>query len=178
MNTTTEEKMFNAIQEGDFATLSQILYDEPHALEVLGEHNPYVRDKTPLMFAMQCQRLQLAHELLDLGANAAAEMPAGPRDSALSLCITYACSDSTRHDEWIRLATHLIDKGADPNSGLWPALHGFGGPVKRADLIRLVLERGADPDRQLGNSGNTIRELVKINRHLYSSEVLALFGIA
>lgn len=47
----------------------------------------------------------------------------------------------------------------------------------RADLIRLVLERGADPDRQAGNSGDTVRELVVVNRRLFSDEVLGLFGI-
>jgi ankyrin repeat protein len=178
MNKTTKKRMFNAIQDGDAETLSQILDAEPEAIEVVGEHNRYVRDKTPLMFAMQCRKLQLAHALLDRGANAAAEMPGGPRYSALLLCMDSAYCDSEGHDEWIRLATRLIDKGADPNSGLWPALHGFGGIVDRADLIRLSLERGADPDRQLGNSGNTVRELVKINRHLYSAEVLALFDMA
>ena len=178
MNKTTTKRMFEAIQAGDIRTLNQILDAETAALETVGEHNRNVRDKTPLMFAMQCRNLRLAHALLDRGANAAAEMPDGPRYSVLSLCMQFAYCDSVGHDEWIRLATRLIDKGADPNSGLWPALHGFGGIVARADLIRLALERGADPDRQLGNSGNTLRELVVINRHLFSAEVLSLFGIA
>ena len=71
----------------------------------------------------------------------------------------------------------LDDAPDDPNTGLWPALHGFGGIVNRADLIRLALDRGADPDRQVGNSSNTVRELVEFNAHLYSPEVLALFSI-
>jgi hypothetical protein len=89
----------------------------------------------------------------------------------------FAYCDVDEHDEWLRLATRLLDEGADPNTGLWPALHAVGGIVNRADLIHLALDRGADPDRQVGNSGNTVRELVRINAHLYSSEVLALFGL-
>lgn len=177
MTKTMLKNLFNAIQKDDTRTLRQILAAEPNALEAVGEHNRYVRDKTPLMFAMQCHKLRIAHELLDRGANAAAEMAGGPRSSALSLCMYFAYCDAENHDEWIRLATRLIDKGADPNTGLWPALHGFGGIVARADLIRLALKRGADPDRQLGNTGNTVRELVVVNRHLYSAEVLSLFGI-
>jgi hypothetical protein len=178
MKKTTIKAVFNAIQEGDTRMLRQILAAEPEALEAVGEHNRNVRDKTPLMFAMQCRKLRIAHELLDRGANASAEMAGGPRSSALSLCMQFAYCDATDHDEWIRLARRLIDKGADPNTGLWPALHGFGGIVARADLIRLALDRGADPDRQLGDSGSTVRELVEINRRLFSAEVLGLFGIA
>lgn len=178
MNKNTTKRMFEAIQAGDTRTLNQILDAETEALETVGEHNRNVRDKTPLMFAMQCRKLRIAHELIDRGANAAAEMAGGPRSSALSLCIQFAYDDAENHDEWISLATRLIDKGADPNTGLWPALHGFGGIVARVDLIRLALKRGADPDRQLGDSGNTIRELVVVNRHLYSAEVLSLFGIS
>ena len=178
MTKTTIKALFNAIQEGDTRTLRQILAAEPDALEAIGEHNRNVRDKTPLMFAMQCRKLRIAHELLDRGANAAAEMAGGPRSSVLSLCMQFAYCDAENHDEWIRLATRLIDRGADPNTGLWPALHGFGKIVARTDLIRLALERGADPDRQLGDLGSTVRELVNINRHLFSAEVLDLFGIA
>src|SRR5437762_2980269 len=98
MNKTTTRRMFDAIQDGDAGTLSEILDAEPEALELVGEHNRYVRDKTPLMFAMQCRKLQLAHALLDRGANAAAEMSGGPRDSALSLCMEFAYCDSERHD--------------------------------------------------------------------------------
>ena len=177
MKKTTTKALFNAIQEGDTQTLRQILAAEPEALEAVGEHSRNVRDKTPLMFAMQCRELRIADELLDHGANAAAEMAGGPGSSALSLCMQFAYCDATDHDEWIRLAKRLIEKGADPNTGLWPALHGFGRIVARTDLIRLALESGADPDRQLGDSGNTVRERVKINRHLFSAEVLGLFGI-
>ena len=49
--------------------------------------------------------------------------------------------------------------------------------VPRKDLIELLLNRGADPDFKVGNCGNTIRELVLINRNLYTNDVLSLFGI-
>lgn len=89
----------------------------------------------------------------------------------------FAYCSLRNHDDWIHLATRLLDEGADPNTGLWPALHGFGGIVDRADLIRLLLDRGADPDRPVGNSDDTARELVEINRRRYTDEVLGLFGI-
>ena len=177
MNKTTTKRMFNAIQDRDAATLNAILAEHADAIETVGEHNRNVRDKTPLMFAMQCSDLDLAHSLLDRGANAAAEMAGGPRHSVLAVCAKFAYCDARNHDEWIKLATRLLDQGADPTLGLWPALHGFGGIVDRTDLIRLILERGANPDEQLGDTGSTIRELVRINRQLYPDELLELFGL-
>lgn len=177
MNKTTTKRMFKAIQDRDAATLTAVLDEHADAIETFGEHNRNVRDKTPLMFAMQCSDLELAHSLLDRGANAAAEMAGGPCLSALALCAKFGYCDAAQHDDWIKLATRILDQGADPTPELWPALHGFGGIVDRADLLRLTLDRGADPDQQLGNTGSTIRELVEINRQLYSGEVLALFGL-
>ena len=169
--------MFRAIQDNDLTSLYAILDENPDALETLGDHNAYVRDKTPLMFAIQCANFSLAHALLDRGAKATAMMPGGPRSSVLALCVEFAYCDKPRHDDWIRLAARLLDEGADPTSALWPALHGFGGLVNRADLIRLLLDRGANPDQTLGNCGNTVRELVEINRHLYTDEVFRLFHL-
>ena len=177
MNKTSKKRLFSAIQDKDLTSLDAILDENPDALETLGDHNAYVRDKTPLMFAIQCANISLAHALLDRGAEASAMMPGGPGTSVLELCVEFAYCDEPRHDDWIRLATCLLDEGADPNSALWPALNGFGGIVDRADLIRLLLDRGANPDQLLGNCGDTVRELVEINRHLYSDEVLRLFHL-
>ncbi len=177
MNKTTTKRMFKAIQDRDVAILEGLLDEHADAIETFGEHNRNVRDKTPLMFAMQCSDLELAHSLLDRGADATAKMAGGPRHSVLALCASFAYCDADNHDGWIKLATRLLAAGADPTSGLWPALHGFGGSVDRADLIRLLLDRGADPDRQLGDSGSTIREMVEINSQLYTGEVLAFFGL-
>ena len=50
--------MFSAIQDKDLTSLYAILDENPDALETLGDHNAYVRDKTPLMFAIQCANFQ------------------------------------------------------------------------------------------------------------------------
>lgn len=170
--------MFKAIQDGDIALLDSILDAYPEALETFGEHNSLVRDKTPLMFSMQCSNFELANHLLDRGANAAATMAGGPKSPAISLCMQFAYCDKRGHDRWIELAIRLLDNGADPNTGLWPALHSYGGIVDRDDLIRLCLERGANPDIKLGNSGNTVRELVEINKRLYSDGILKIFEVS
>ena len=177
MNKAAKKRMFSAIQDKDLTSLFAIIDENPDALEAVGDHNAYVRDKTPLMFAIQCANIILAHALLDRRAEASAIMPGGPGSSVLELCVEFAYRDEPRHDDWIRLAARLLDEGADPNSALWPALYGFGGIVDRADLIRLLLDRGANPDQLLGNCGDTVRELVEINRHLYTDEVLRLFHL-
>ena len=178
MNKTTTKRMFKAIEDDDVDALYQILDTHPEALETVGEHNRLVRDKTPLMFAMQCWNTRLATDLLDRGADATATMTGGPETPALSLCMHFAYCDKANHDEWIPLASRLIDGGADPNEGLWPALDGCCQTLERTDMIRLCLDRGADPDSELANSGSTIREMVKINQQLFSPEVLSLFDIS
>jgi hypothetical protein len=178
MDKATKKRLFTAIQDGDLAAVFAVLQDNPEALETVGEHNAYVRDKTPLMFALQCANLGLANALLDRGASACAVMPAGPGDSVLQMCVYYAyCRSELEHDEWIGLATRLLDLGAEPTSALPRAVLAFGGRVKRADLIQLLLSRGANPDVQSGNSGSTVRELVEVNKRLYSNEVLDLFHV-
>lgn len=177
MTKASIKRMFKAIEDGDDDAVIAMVQSEPESLEAIGYHNRLVRDKTPLMFAMQCRNLLLAGMLLDLGANAAAEMPGGSKDTVLTLCMVFAFSDRANHDQWVGLARRLLDLGADPNTGLWPALHSFSRIVPRKDLIELLLNRGADPDFKGGNCGNTIRELVLINRNLYTNDVLSLFGI-
>ena len=175
MNKTVLKSLFKAIESDDANTVESILDADPDALESVGQHNPLVRDKTPLMYAMQCRNFRLANALLDRGANAAAVMPAGPGASALALCLQFAYSDSAAFSRWVRLATRLLDDGADPNTGMWAALHGYGRVARRVELIRLMLDRGADPDRRVGNTSSTVRELVAHNRERYPAEVLAWF---
>src|SRR5205814_5307261 len=61
---------------------------------------------------------------------------------------------------FLRAATALLDAGADPNTGFWTtgqfperetALYGAAGVAHHAELTRLLLERGADP-----NDGETV----------------------
>ena len=144
-------------------------------MEITGEHNRNVRDKSPLMYAMQCSKFKVVNYLLGRGADSTARMAGGPRSSVLGLCVSFAFCDAKNHDRWIKLAIKLIDLGADPSSALWTALHGFGGIVDRDDLIRLLLDRGADPDQLVGNSGDAVRELVAVNSRLYTDKVLKLF---
>jgi hypothetical protein len=171
------KRMFKAIEDDDRETLDSILDQHDEAIETHGCHNRLVRDKTPLMYALQCFNLKLAGHLLDRGANPSAVMPDGPRHSVIQMCIARAFCNQSTHDDWIAFTVRLLDMGIDPNEALWPSLHGYGELVPRDDLIRIMLERGADPDRPVGNSGNTVRELVRINSHLYSPAILEMFDV-
>ena len=77
-------------------------------------------------------------------------------DALVYLCLSkYLRLDKTRSASFLRAATALIDAGADPNSGFWSkdeyhefetALYGAAGVAHHAELTRLLLERGADPN--------------------------------
>jgi ankyrin repeat protein len=77
-------------------------------------------------------------------------------DALVYLCLSkYLRLDKTRSDAFIRSATALLDAGADPNTGFWSkdehrefetALYGAAGVAHHAELTRLLLDRGADPN--------------------------------
>ena len=72
------------------------------------------------------------------------------------LCLSkYLRLDPARSDSFLRVATALLDAGADPNTGFWTtgqhperetALYGAAGVAHHAGLTRLLLDRGADPN--------------------------------
>src|SRR5579859_1432094 len=77
-------------------------------------------------------------------------------DALVYLCLSkYLRLDKTRSEAFLRAATALLDAGADPNTGFRAkdeygdfetALYGAAGVAHHADLTRLLLERGADPN--------------------------------
>src|SRR5881409_1087871 len=94
---------------------------------------------------------------LDAG-NATAK--GGPRgwDALTHLCFSrYLRLDGARSDGFVRAATALLDAGASANTGWFEtnhqpkpewesALYGAAGIAHHAELTRLLLERGADPN--------------------------------
>lgn len=84
----------------------------------------------------------------------------GPRgwDALTHLCFSrYLRLDPARSDGLVRAARALLDAGASANSGWWEThhqpqpewesvLYGAAGIAHHAELTRLLLERGADPN--------------------------------
>jgi ankyrin repeat protein len=91
-------------------------------------------------------------------ANATAK--GGPRgwDALTHLCFSkYLRLDRARSNGFVRAAAALLDAGASPNTGFfeenhqpkpeWESvLYGAAGVAHHAELTRLLLERGADPN--------------------------------
>jgi ankyrin repeat protein len=79
-------------------------------------------------------------------------------DALVYLCLSkYLRLDKKWSDAFVRAATVLLDAGADPNTGFWSkdehrefetALYGAAGVAHHAELTRLLLERGADPNEE------------------------------
>ncbi len=77
-------------------------------------------------------------------------------DALIYLCLSkYLRLDPARSAGFLRAAAALLDAGADPNTGFWSknehrefetALYGAAGVAHHAELTRLLLERGADPN--------------------------------
>ncbi len=85
---------------------------------------------------------------------------AGPRgwDALTCLCFSkYLRLVPARSDAFVRAAAALLDAGASPNTGFYDtshlptpefesALYGAAGVAHHAELTRLLLDRGADPN--------------------------------
>jgi ankyrin repeat protein len=77
-------------------------------------------------------------------------------DALVYLCLSkYLRLDKTRSAAFVRAAMALLDTGADPNTGFTAkdeygdfetALYGAAAVAQHAELTRLLLERGADPN--------------------------------
>jgi ankyrin repeat protein len=77
-------------------------------------------------------------------------------DALVYLCLSkYLRLDKARSAAFVRTAAALLDAGADPNTGFWSndehrefetALYGAAGVAHHAELTRLLLQRGADPN--------------------------------
>lgn len=176
MSRSSINRLFKAIQAGDVTTVTALLDADPATVDAFGEGSAAYRDKTPLMFALQCGRHHIARQLIRHGADVGARMPGGPRSTVIAVAVASVIPQQGLKDA-VRIVGDLLDAGADPNDGLWPALSSYNKAWDQPELIALLLERGADPDRPVGNSGNTVRELVAINAGRYSSRVLSLFGM-
>ena len=170
-------RLFDAIEAGAVSTVRAILDATPDALESIGDESRNRRDKTPLMYALQCGHLALAGELVDRGADIRARMAGGPRSSVISLAVRFVVAGRDNR-AMVGFVERLIDAGADPQDALYPACHAYHKAFDQPELIELLLRRGADPDREVGTSGSTVRGLVKVNAQRYSARVLALFGLA
>jgi len=84
----------------------------------------------------------------------------GPRgvDALTHLCFSeYLREDRGRSDAFVRAATALLDAGASANTGFWETnhqpspewesvLYGAAGVAHHADMTRLLIDRGADPN--------------------------------
>ena len=126
---------------------------------------------------MQCRTLGIARELIRRGADVRTRMPAGPGSSVLQLAVTFAGPREVDHARMMKLVGELIDRGADPTDAIWAACHVYHSSFPwRIQMIELLLARGADPDRAVGTSGNTTRELMRVNAKKFPPEVLRPFA--
>jgi ankyrin repeat protein len=79
-------------------------------------------------------------------------------DALVYLCLSkYLRLDKARSAAFVRTAAALLDARADPNTGFWSndehrefetALYGVAGVAHHAELTRLLLQRGADPNEE------------------------------
>ncbi|MDI9246947.1 hypothetical protein [Marinobacter sp. CHS3-4] len=177
MNKSEIKKLFVAIEKHDHETVLGIINSETKALEVTGQHNANCRDKTPLMFAMQCEDFDLSERLIEFGANVSARMAAGPESSVIQLAVKFGHGLNPNFDKWLSLIKLLLTQGANPSDALWPACHAYNKVADKPEIISLLLQSGASPEVEVGNTGSTVKELVKVNSQLYSNRVLSLFGL-
>jgi ankyrin repeat protein len=175
MNKSDNKTLFKAIEDGDWPTIEALLDKNPGDVDVYGIANRLCRDKTPLMYALQCENFEIARRFIARGADVSAKMADGPKLSVLALAVKFGHGLNPQHERWIEFAAELIEKGATPTDALWSALTAYDLRNDKSGMIRLLIEAGADLDSEI--PVGKIRDLVKVNEQRYSDEVLALCGV-
>ncbi len=127
--------------------------DEPEAM--LAQH-PELRAGDIHTAAILGDDRAVQRLLAEDRSNATATSPPYGGDALNYLGLSkYLRLDPARTPAFLRAATELLDAGADPNTGFWTtgqfperetALYGAAGVAHHAELTRLLLERGADPN--------------------------------
>jgi ankyrin repeat protein len=111
-------------------------------------------------------------------------------DALTHLCFSrYLRLDHTRSEAFVRTAQALLDAGASPNTGwieiidypnprpvLEAAIYGAAAVAQHAGLTRLLLERGADPNRMTGWGLTALHQSVRRDNRLPMIELLLDHG--
>ncbi len=157
MNKKENESLFSAVGLNKREEVARILDMHPGEIDVYGISNLNCRDKTPLMYAMQCGHFDLVYWLLERGASVTARMSGGPGYSVIVLAARLGHPMAADFSRFLELTEELIRRGADPSDALPTAVgqyQNFGDNPER--MIRLLLQHGADPSTRIG--GFTMHE--------------------
>jgi ankyrin repeat protein len=125
------------------------------AEQLLAEH-PDVASSDLATAAVAGDAPRVAHFVDRDPASVAARCEPYGATALVYLCLSrYLRLDPARSAGFLEAARRLLDAGADPNAGFWSkgevpefetALYGAAGVAHHAELTRLLVERGADPN--------------------------------
>lgn len=153
------KELFEAIESGNKENVDEFLGTWPDKVDIAGEHNTYCRDKSPLIYSIQCEQFELASIFIDSGANV---------NFRVADCNTTPLSMAIHIHFFMDMGVFekLLQKGADPNQGdlLFKVFTNSATSIFRKkgfDFIKqlqLLLDHGADPDQEFFGHGKSIRE--------------------
>lgn len=152
MNKKENAALFSAIARNNSDEVARLLSVHPGSVDVYGVSNRNCRDKTPLMYAMQCGHFGLVYWLLDRGASVTARMAGGPKSTVIQLAALFGHPGSPHYESFLDLTQELIRRGANPTDALSTAVfhyHTFGERPER--MIELLLRHGADSTIRIGD---------------------------
>ena len=177
MNKSNIKKLFKAIENKNNDEVLDLLDLHPGEIDVYGIGGRLFNDKTPLMYSLQCDNLDLAGKLIEKGADVNVKMSGGPKSSVIQLTVTFARGENPNFDKYLEFVNKLLDLGASADEALWPACHAYSKAIDRFEIIEQLINNGANIEKQVGDSGSSVKELMVINSRLFSDRVLELFGL-
>lgn len=150
-----QKLLFNKVFEGDIEFLTKVLDASPEMVDLLGTESSWYRDKTPLMYAFQCNRPEVCRFMLDRGADVNFQMPDGPKSTVCGRAAAMATNGLQYHKEFFEIFKRIMKMGADATVGnpLWDAVHNCAyassQPKKEMayEVIEMLMDAGADPNK-------------------------------
>lgn len=185
---------FDQINEGNIEFIKSALDVSPEMVNILGENNNWYRDKSPLMYALQCTKAEMCILLIDRGADVNFRMPAGHKTTVCNWAATQATMYGEDNQEFIPILKKILELGANPNNSDYmgrDAIHeaisqlNASGEEHNWQTIKILIEAGADPKRK---HKDWLLQLVKIFRKkrydepatpsLLAPEIYEIYGIS
>jgi len=150
-----QKLLFKKVQEGDIEFLTNVLDASPEVVDLIGTESSWYRDKTPLMYAFQCDQPEVCRLMLDRGADVNFQMPAGPGDTICGWAAQLATRGYTTQLAFLEIFKRILSMGADPTVGnsLWDAVHNCAAQSSEQEkeisyeVIQLLIDAGADPNK-------------------------------
>lgn len=176
--------LFDSILNGNLEKVKDLIENNSGLLNIYGTKPKKYQGKTPIITAIWAMKIKIVNYLIGKGADINLHMNDEIKWPPIHFAVRNAMSPLPYHSKGKKVLTLLIKNGANinemdsfGNNALDRAIHDYDIQYDCWDIIEMLIQEGAGINRKSPSNGLSPKEIVKINRHLYSDSILKLFKL-